>query len=105
MATPKLRDERLAWLAVRDQLRRAAGRSPLAIVANVLDHLRPGRGLSAAPSGSEVRTNSRMRRYAVAVDLVSTRLNGDERHTLRETGAVPPWFLAAVRAEAQKVRF
>jgi hypothetical protein len=32
------------------------------------------------------------------VDDLATRLSPDERRALRETGAVPEWFLPTVRA-------
>lgn len=42
--------------------------------------------------------------YAVAVDEVARQLNPEERRTLRQTGAVPPWFVDRVEERYQSIR-
>lgn len=93
----QLTDERLAWLAVRDRLGGRADR---------------GRGFGAVLSAIGVgdrrtrkeRISARMSLYAVAVDEVARQLNPEERRTLRQTGAVPPWFVDRVEERYQLIR-
>jgi hypothetical protein len=95
MAPPKVRDERLAWLAVRDELARRSRRGPFTFLRRVFGNLAPtGTGL-----GTDVTVpsrNRRMRRYSFAVHDVAQRLDAREREALRTTGRVPDWFLDAV---------
>lgn len=114
MPVPKLRDDRLCWLAVRDQLSRRARRNPLTLLAYVFRR-RP-RYVGTNPAGVRLVDNAlgepagrdiargRMRRYAMAAYEVSARLNPDERQVLRTTGQVPAWFLPAVIAHARTIR-
>jgi hypothetical protein len=103
-SAPKLRDERLCWLAVRDELARSAARSPANALIGVLGMIR----LRVAKAGEETageRVRSRsMMRYAVAVDELSRRLTDAERAVLRATGEVPDWFLGEVRHRSRQVR-
>ena len=95
-----LTDERLAWLAVRDQIARKANR------AGLLDRLRASLGRErfylhdgrVFDTGNPVheRANAKMSAYALAVDDVAQLLNAEERRTLRATGRVPEWFLDRV---------
>ena len=105
MAT-RFTDERLAWLAVRDQLSRKAGR------ARLLSRLLGGRGARYRKDGVLLDSGGRdneiigekMRDYALAVDDVAQRLTSDERRILRATGKVPEWFLDDVEREVVEIR-
>jgi len=106
-ATPKLRDERLCWLAVEDKLERRAKRGTGLLIGFSGMRRRRGRiatGGLAAQDTARGFTSAKMRKFAVAVDTVATRLSAPERETLRATGAVPEWFLADVLTEARKVK-
>jgi len=92
VTTPRLSDERLAWLAVRDDLRkRSKSGSYLIIILRIL-LLRP----PARVDPDQDATSKRMRRYAVVVDDLSRQLSKDDRATLRATGRLPEWFLPKV---------
>ncbi len=93
MTTADVRDDRLAWLAIRDDLDRRSRRNPLAALLTVTGNT--GGGDPLGNRWSEIRT-TRMALYWSAVTDVTERLNEAERRTLRRTGAVPGWFLAAV---------
>ncbi|MEU0555291.1 ElyC/SanA/YdcF family protein [Dactylosporangium sp. NPDC006015] len=88
---PKLRDERVAWLAVQDQLRRRSRRlGPWGWLLTIAT-------LGAwAVLRSQGRGSARMAAYSLAVDHVTGYLDDDERETLRTHGTVPPWFLFEV---------
>lgn len=116
MSAPRLRDETLAWLAVRDRLERRSRRTVYGLLVRIFG----GRGRTAAReavTSLRVRNVSRlgiepprpelgnlvpkpasphMVRYSLAVDEVAHRLTEDERRELRANGAVPDWFLPAV---------
>lgn len=105
-SVPRLRDERLCWLAVRDRLNRSAGRNPVNIAVRVLSVIRlpwfwyrPGKD---TPTESAISTS--MMRYAVVVDELSQRLTPEERAVLRGTGRVPDWFLPEVRRRGRRTR-
>lgn len=112
MPTPRLRDERLAWLAVRDQLERRSRRGVFGILMRFLGarrRLSAARfaGLSTAWVAEEQRKehlSARMMRYSIVVDRLARQLSAEDRQMLRDTGAVPEWFLPRVLAEAPKVR-
>jgi hypothetical protein len=111
-----LRDERLAWLAVRDELARTERRRIRSRISAFLG----GRSLSSAreriagPRGRR-RADQRlgdvdvppsstyMVRSSLAVDEVSRRLSDEERMALRATGRVPDWFIPEVRATARHI--
>jgi hypothetical protein len=108
MSVPKLRDERLAWLAVRDELSRRS-RSRLATFFAFIGAggVRLGgiRGRTRlAGELHDERITGKMMRYSVAVDRVSRRLSRDERLHLRDTGRVPAWFMERVIAEEKTVK-
>lgn len=114
MTVPKLRDDRLCWLAVRDQLYRRASRNPLMLLAYVVSRRPRYIGTNArgaklvsdavgAGAGQDIKTG-KMQTYAMAAYEVSERLTADERQVLRTTGQVPSWFLGAVRDHAKVVR-
>ncbi|MGI5181395.1 SanA/YdcF family protein [Dactylosporangium sp. CA-152071] len=88
---PKLRDERVAWLAVQDHLRRRSRRlGPWGWLLTIAT-------LGAwAVLRSQGRGAARMAAYSLAVDHVTGYLDDDERETLRTHGTVPPWFLFEV---------
>ncbi len=110
--TRKLRDERLAWLAVRDELRHRGTNNPVKALIRVLAAARPQAkmrrdgtavaGLRGTEGIDVVR--GPMMRYAYAVDDVAKRLSDEERRVLRETGAVPDWFLPAVHRRSRELR-
>jgi len=100
--TPKLRDERLCWLAVEDKLHRRAKRGT-AFLIGFSNGARRGASLSNQ-NVARGFASAKLRKYAIAVDSVSNRLNPQEREVLRATGQVPEWFLAAVLVEARKVK-
>jgi hypothetical protein len=95
----RVRDERLAWLAVQPELRRRSNRyGPLSVLAilltlGLITNLRRRR-----------KPAERMRVYSVAVDHVAGFLDDRERATLRAGGTVPPWFLKEVERSARAVR-
>lgn len=114
VTVPKLRDDRLCWLAVRDQLHRRARRNPVMFLAYVVG--RHPRYIGTNAAGERLVSNAfgqgasqdiargKMQRYAIAAYEVSARLNPDERQALRATGQVPTWFLPAVLDQAKTIR-
>ncbi len=102
----RLTDERLAWLAVREELAKRSKKGTL--LARILHAMNGDRAIVVRGNGeggefggsahTEV-LSERMQGYAFAVDDVASRLSPDDRRTLRETCAVPPWFLDAVQAQ------
>src|SRR5262245_15487566 len=116
VVSARLRDERLAWLAVRDELVRTERRRIRSRIAAFLG----GRNLAAAreriagPRGRARReqavgdvevplSSTYMVRSSLAVEEVAGRLSEQERATLRATGQVPDWFLGAVKATARHI--
>jgi hypothetical protein len=95
MTVPKLSDDRLYWLAVRDQLNRRAHRGPLMVLAYIAGRRR--RYIGANPQEEELVSsavgqqagqelvNGKMRAYSLVVYEVSERLSPEERQTLRTT--------------------
>ncbi|MEV0271949.1 MAG: hypothetical protein HOV71_09650 [Hamadaea sp.] len=86
----RLTDERLCWLAVRDQIEAKTRPSLLMRI------------LSAGSSRyghDEARSHQRdhMGAYAEAVFDAAQELSADDRRILRRNGVVPDWFLARVR--------
>ena len=112
----RLRDEQLAWLAVRDALQRHDRGRITSRIGAFLDRrsLRRAReritGPSAGRSGGaglgdvDVAPSSPyMVRSSLAVEEVSHRLSDGERATLRATGEVPEWFLPEVTSVARHI--
>ncbi len=103
MAPPKVRDERLAWLAVRDELARRMRNRPMTFLRRIFGNMTPttkGFGVdTTAPLISR-----RMRRWSFAVHDVAQRLDAQERQVLRTTGRVPDWFLDAARKRYRQLR-
>ncbi|GIH16940.1 hypothetical protein [Rugosimonospora africana] len=98
----KVRDERLAWLAVRDRLNRRSRRR--SVLGRLFGNLTPtGTGFGTDLSRGSVK--SRMMRYSFAVDDVAQRLTPEERQALRATGQVPDWFLGAVEKRFRELRW
>jgi hypothetical protein len=87
VAPRKYRDERLAWLAVRDELSKRVHRRRMWDTVFTL-------GL--APEITRSWESERLSRYSLKVDRLAQKLNQDERRVLRETGQAPAWFLIAV---------
>jgi len=88
--TYRLTDERLCWLAIRDEIEKKTRPSLLMRI------------LSAGSSRyghDEARGHQRdhMGAYAEAVYDAARDLSADDRKMLRRNGAVPDWFLARVR--------
>jgi hypothetical protein len=109
---PRLRDERLAWLAIEDQLKRASRRGPFGPLLTLLGS---AGGMGWSYSNGRVTTHTgggigrsigsgRMVRYSIACDEQAKRLTAEERQILRTRGHVPPWFLDTVLAEAKKIK-
>jgi len=101
--TPGLRDERLCWLAVEEKLRRRSMRGT-GFFIGLSSLVRSADVAFGAPGTARGFASAKMRKYAVAVDIVAMRLNPQEREVLRTTGEVPDWFLDEVLAEARKVK-
>jgi len=111
VTTPQLTDERLAWLAVRGDLKNLSQPNPV-----LHFFLRVGRARSAGRSVYNSKgaygqinqdadfTSRKMRTYAVAVDELSRRLTKDERAALRASGKVPDWFMPAVIEAAKTIK-
>jgi hypothetical protein len=109
---PNLTDDRLCWLAIREQLSKKAHKvGPFGWLTAL------GAGAVSRRSGRAARTAARidgdMRReaasgkmmdYAFAVDDASGSLTPDERQHLRATGEVPEWFLADVERRVTEIR-
>jgi hypothetical protein len=97
----RARDERLAWLAVREQLiRRSRRRS---FLRRVLGNMLPtAHGLGSDLTRSAIK--GRMMRYSFAVDDVAQRLRPEEREVLRATGQLPDWFMDAVESRVRELR-
>jgi hypothetical protein len=87
VATQRLRDERLAWLAVRDELNKRVYRRQL--VATVFT-------LGMMPGLTRSWASRRMTRYGITADQLATHLSHGERQVLRASGQAPDWFLPAV---------
>jgi hypothetical protein len=94
----KVRDERLAWLAVQPRLHRRSHRPTLFSMAAAIFTF--GMSLHKRRRGPV----DRMAVYSVAVDHVAGFLDDRERATLRAGGTVPPWFLKEVERSARAVR-
>jgi hypothetical protein len=92
MTEDQLTDERLCWLAVRDQLRDHSERKS----SGGLFALMPlGRAARIREKADEM-----MHEYAFAVDDASRQLKPEERQVLRQTGQVPGWFMSDVQRRA-----
>jgi hypothetical protein len=93
----RLSDERLCWLAVRERLWRGSDASNartgfgevLSSVTRLLRHI-------VAPEEAKDMSSDRMARMSLVVDDLVARLSPAERQVLRQTGAVPDWFLPTV---------
>ena len=114
--TERLRDEQLAWLAVRDGLLRHDRRRITSRVSAFLDRRnrraarervtgrRSGQRDDSGLGDVTVPPSSTyMIRSSLAVDEVSRRLSDSERARLRATGEVPDWFLPEVTAIARHI--
>jgi hypothetical protein len=94
----RLSDQRLCWLAVRDELwRRPPNRiartgfgEVQSLVARIVTRI-------YRPYRYRELHSDRMADLALIVDDLSTRLAAQERDVLRRTGRVPDWFVSSVR--------
>ncbi|OKJ07493.1 hypothetical protein [Kitasatospora sp. CB01950] len=97
---PNLPDERLCWLAVRDQVNRKARRRGVLGWLTALFRPRDSwEGNERAEDAADLRretASGKLHKYAFAVDIVAETLTAAERAHLRATGEVPPHFLAEV---------
>jgi hypothetical protein len=107
-AVPKVRIERLCWLAVRNQLARRERRNPVMPAWWVRSMARAGRGscrsLPDAEWLSADLTSKRVASFGFAVYDVAQELSVAERQVLRSTGKVPDWFLPAVHRRRREMR-
>lgn len=114
MSAPRMRDEHLAWLAVREELERSTRQG----VQGILRKLFGGRSRAEALTTARIRaglqkeerhigdvalkpSSPAMAHYSMAVHEQARRFTETERGVLRSTGQVPDWFLGAVRAAAK----
>jgi hypothetical protein len=109
MATPSLTDGRLAWLAVRDELRKHSRRGLGQLLLRLGGAVPVSHGMSitsrvSAPVSAREQRNSRMIRYSIVVDAMVRHLSDEERAILRADGTVPAWFLPRVLEDAKSVR-
>jgi len=101
--TVNLTDERLCWLAVRQELReRTRGGGIWTWLRVSGGDLRSARGLGS--DMARQRRADRMADHAVAVDQAAQKLNAEERRLLRASGRVPDWFLPEVERLAEAER-
>lgn len=109
-----VRDERLAFLAARDDLRRAASPWWLSLLRLLeVGGPRGTRGMAASSSAKGFASATRMdadaRSYrmnslVVACDDAACRLTPLERQRLRYHGELPAWFLPEVVEQARQLR-
>ncbi|QMU75512.1 hypothetical protein GXW83_06905 [Streptacidiphilus sp. PB12-B1b] len=104
---PKVSDERLCWLAVRDQLNKKANKlGPLGWLTALAGAGNRG-GQRASGLGGDMRREGRadtMDDYAFAVDDAAGKLSAEERAHLRATGELPEWFLGEVERLAAVIK-
>ncbi|MFD8480204.1 hypothetical protein [Kitasatospora sp. NPDC059673] len=97
---PNLSDDRLAWLAVRDQLNKKARRpGAFGWFTALFGLLSLRAGARAAGMAGDMRreaASGKLHEYAFAVDTAAETLTATERAHLRATGEVPAHFLAEV---------
>jgi hypothetical protein len=99
-----LSDQRLCWLAAREQLRRRPpGRPARTGFGEVLSWLNRAVSRVIMPDQNRELRSDQMAAAAVVDDL-SRRLTPQERQLLRQTGDVPDWFLPAVYASVEQLR-
>ncbi|MBC3842371.1 hypothetical protein GXW82_25810 [Streptacidiphilus sp. 4-A2] len=102
---PQVNDDRLCWLAVREELGKKSRKPGLVGVFSLLGGARGGHG--GTRLGGDMRregSSDRMGDYALAVDAASGTLSAEERKHLRATGEVPEWFLAEVERRATVIK-
>jgi hypothetical protein len=102
MNRERVTDERLCWLAVRDQLHSKARGGGLVTVLRLFGAGRRRAGMARDVAGEMI--SERLMDYGVAVDDLASQLDAEERQTLRLTGQVPAWFLPRVEERARQLR-
>lgn len=103
---PNIVDERLAWLAVRDELRDESRRARGAGLMRIV------RGLNRSPSAAATAEAARvdlverkMIKFAIVADELVAEFTDRERFMLRATGQVPDWYIDTVKRQAKRVKF
>ncbi|MEY9849733.1 hypothetical protein ABH940_006845 [Streptacidiphilus sp. BW17] len=112
-AVPKLNDDRLCWLAIRDHIDKHSRKLGFwGWLSTLAGASGGGRGVGGGAGGA-VRMGGDMRResmsdkkldYAVAVDAASEQLTHQERPHLRATGQIPDWFVDDVEQRVAALR-
>jgi hypothetical protein len=102
---PNLQDERLAWLAVRDDLRaraiRTRGTGLMRFVRGI------GRSTDGYRTVQGVRNDlieTKMTKYALAAEALIEKFTVEEVFMLRAVGRVPEWYLDAIVDESRRIR-
>ena len=101
---PHVNDDRLCWLAIRDELGKSSRRLGVFGWITVLGGGRGGSGAALGGSARRDAASDRMADFAIAVDEASNQLSHEERLHLRSTGDVPDWFLADVQRRAAAIQ-
>jgi hypothetical protein len=105
VAEVSLQDERLAWLAIRDELRETCTQLPGLRLIRIFGGLnRSHTSHLARRALSEDLAELQMTKYALAADDLVRRFTHEERQLLRETGRVPEWYFSTVLAEAKSIK-
>jgi hypothetical protein len=105
MAEVSLQDERLAWLAIRDELRQMCTKLPGLKLIRIFGGLnRSQTSHLARRAMSDDLADRQMTKYALAADELVRKFTHEERHVLRETGQVPQWYIPTVLAEAKSIK-
>jgi len=100
---PKLTDERLCWLAMRDYVDEKSRKVGLFRLFTYLGSGRRG-GTRAGSDMRREQTSGVKIDYALAVDQAADKLSYDERLHLRATGEVPDWFVEDVERRLPAIR-
>jgi hypothetical protein len=101
-SVPKLTDDRLCWLAVRDHVEKKTSKVGLFGWMSAMGARRGG-GRMSGDMRREKMSDEKMD-YAIAVDEAAQQLTVTEKDHLRATGEVPGWFLADIDRRAEIIR-
>jgi len=105
MAEASLQDERLAWLAIRDELRETCTKLPGLKLIRIFGGLNRSQTSHLARRAlSEDLAELQMTKYALAADELVREFTYEERQILRKTGRVPEWYFPTVLAEAKSIK-
>ena len=102
----RLRDEQLAFNAIRDELHKRSRRGFHALLALVPGGGAPrvNRTTGRVNNVQQGASQGKMAIYSIAAGEVARTLNDEERAVLRATGGVPAWFLPKVIAHARTIK-